>query len=61
VVLYGYEILSLTLREGYKLEVSENGALRRTIVLKKDEMTGVLRNLHCGELHNCSFCQVQVE
>jgi hypothetical protein len=29
VVLYGYETLSLTLREGYRMGVPENRVLRR--------------------------------
>jgi hypothetical protein len=41
VVLYGYETLSLTVREGHKLRVFENRVLRRICALKRDEIIGV--------------------
>jgi hypothetical protein len=40
VVVYGYEILSLTLREEHKLRVFENRVLRRIFRLKRNEVTG---------------------
>jgi hypothetical protein len=39
VVLYGYETWSLTLREEYRLRVSENKVLRRIFGPKRDEGT----------------------
>jgi hypothetical protein len=46
VVLYGYEILSLTLREEHKLRMFENRVLRRIFGPKRDEVTGEWRKLH---------------
>jgi hypothetical protein len=40
VVLYGCEILSLTLREKHRLRVFENRVLMRIFVPKRDEVTG---------------------
>jgi hypothetical protein len=40
VVLYGYETLSLTLREEHRLKVFENKVLRRIFGPKRDEVTG---------------------
>jgi hypothetical protein len=51
VVLYGCESWSLTLREKYRLRVSENRMLRRIFGPRKDEVTGNWRKLH-NELHN---------
>jgi hypothetical protein len=51
VVLYGCEILSLTLREEHRLRVFENRVLRRIFGPKRDEVTGGLRKLHNEELH----------
>jgi hypothetical protein len=42
VVLYGYEILSLTLREEQRLRVFENRVLRRMFGPKRNEVTGEL-------------------
>jgi hypothetical protein len=39
-VLYGYETLSLTLREEHRLRVFENRMLRRIFRPKRDEVTG---------------------
>jgi sorting nexin-29 len=52
VVLYGYETLSLTLREEHKLRVFEDRVLRRISGPKRGEVTGEWRKLHNGELHN---------
>jgi hypothetical protein len=51
VVLYGCETLSLTLREGHRLTVSENRVLRRIFGPKRDEVTGGWRKLHNEEMH----------
>jgi hypothetical protein len=40
VVLYGYETLSLTLKEEHRLRVFENRVLRRIFGPKRDEVTG---------------------
>jgi hypothetical protein len=40
VVLYGCEILSLTLREEHRLRVFENKVLRRIFGPERDEVTG---------------------
>jgi hypothetical protein len=40
VVLYGYETLSLILREEHKLRVLENRVLRRIFGPRRDEVTG---------------------
>jgi hypothetical protein len=52
VVLYGYEIWFLTLREQHRLRVFENRVLRRIFGPKRDEVTGEWRKLHSEELHN---------
>jgi hypothetical protein len=49
VVLYGYEILYLTLREEYRLRMFENRVLRRIFGSKWDEVTGEWRKLHNEE------------
>jgi hypothetical protein len=51
VVLYGCETCSITLREEHRLRVFENRVLR-IFGPKRDEITGHLRKLHSGELHN---------
>jgi hypothetical protein len=51
VVLYGCEILSLTLREGHRLSMFENRVLRRIFGARRDEVTGEWRKLHNEELH----------
>jgi hypothetical protein len=50
VVLYGFETLSLTLREEHRLRVFENRVLR-IFGPKRDEVTGGWRKLHNEELH----------
>jgi hypothetical protein len=50
-VLYGYETLSLTLREEHRFRVFENRVLRRIFGPKRDEVTGGWRKLHNEELH----------
>jgi hypothetical protein len=42
----------MTLREGYRLTVSENRVLRRICGPKRDEVKGDWRKLHDEELHN---------
>jgi hypothetical protein len=51
VVLYGYEIWSLTLRDVHRLRVFENRVLRRIFGPKMDEMKEGMK-LHNEELHN---------
>jgi hypothetical protein len=51
VFLYGFETLSLTLREEHRLRVFENRVLRRIFGPKRDEVTGGWRKLHNEELH----------
>jgi hypothetical protein len=46
VVLYGWETLSLTLREEHGLRVIENRMLRRISRPKRDEVTEGWRKLH---------------
>jgi hypothetical protein len=62
VVLYGYETLSLTLREEHRLRVFENRVLRRIFGRKRDEVTGGWRKLHNEELHDLYYspCIVRV-
>jgi hypothetical protein len=48
--LYGYETLSLTLREEHRLRVIENRVLRGIFGPKRDEVTGEWRRLHNEEL-----------
>jgi hypothetical protein len=52
LVLCGYEIFSLTLREDHRLRVSENRMLRRIVGVKRDEVMGGYRKLHKEELYN---------
>jgi hypothetical protein len=52
VVLYGCEILSLTLREEHRLRVFENWVLRRIFGPKRDGMIGGWRKMYSAELHN---------
>jgi hypothetical protein len=42
----GVELKSHTLREEHRLRVFENGVLRRTFGLKRDEVTSGCRKLH---------------
>jgi hypothetical protein len=52
VVLYGYEIWSLTVREEHKLGVFENRVLRRIFGPKRDGVMGGWRKMYNEELHN---------
>jgi hypothetical protein len=52
VVEYGCENWYLTLGKELGLRVFENMALRRISGSKRNEVTGELRKLHSGELHN---------
>jgi hypothetical protein len=51
IVLYGYEIWSLTLREEQRLRVSENTVWRRIFGPKREE-DRLWRKLHNDELHS---------
>jgi hypothetical protein len=51
-VLYGWETLSLTLREQRTLRVFEKRVLRRIFGLNRDAVTGEWRKLHNEELHD---------
>jgi hypothetical protein len=51
VVLYGYEIWSLTPREERRLIISENRVMR-IFERKRGEVVGVWRRLQNEELHN---------
>jgi hypothetical protein len=50
VVLYGYEIFSLTLREEHRLRVFENRVLKRIFGPKEEE--GNWRKLHTEKFLN---------
>ena len=52
MILYGYEIWSLTLREERRLRVFENRVLRRVFGPKRDEVTGEWRKLRNEELND---------
>jgi hypothetical protein len=52
VVSYGWETLSVTLREEHRLRVFENRVVRGIFGPKRDEVTGEWRKLHDTELHN---------
>jgi hypothetical protein len=45
-------LVSLTLREEYRLRVFENRVLRTIFGPRRDEITGQLRKLHNKKLHN---------
>jgi hypothetical protein len=51
-VLYGRETLSLILKEEHRPREFENKVLRRIFGPKRNEVIGVLINLHNEELHN---------
>jgi hypothetical protein len=53
------ETWSLTLREEYRLRVFENRVLRRIFGPKRDEVIGVWRKLHNGELHDL-YCSPSI-
>jgi hypothetical protein len=59
VVLYGCETWSHILREVRGLRVFENGVMRRTFVLKMDEVTGEWRKPHNEEL-NGLYCSPNI-
>jgi hypothetical protein len=50
--MYGYETLSLTIREENRLRMFENRVLRRIFGPKRDEMIGRWTGLSDEELHN---------
>ena len=52
VILCGCETWSLTLREGLRLRMFENGVLRRIFEPKRDEVTGEKRKLRNEELND---------
>jgi hypothetical protein len=52
VILYGCEILSLTLREEHRLGVSENRVLRKIFGPKREEVAETGENPHNKMLHN---------
>jgi hypothetical protein len=52
VILHGCETWSLILKEEQRLMMLVNRVLRRTFALKRDKVTGGLRNLRNEELHN---------
>jgi len=52
IVLYGSGTWSLTMREERRLRVMKNRVLRRIFGPKRDEVTGVWRNLHNEELND---------
>ena len=52
VVLYGFGMWSLTLREEHRLRVFENGVLRRIFGLRRDEVTGEWGRLYSEELND---------
>jgi hypothetical protein len=52
VVLYRCKIWSVILREEHRLRVFENRVLRGIFGRRRDELTGQLRKLLGGELHN---------
>jgi hypothetical protein len=51
LIFYGCETWSLALREEHRLRVFENGFLRRTSGLKRDEVTGEWKKLLNEELN----------
>jgi hypothetical protein len=52
VVLYGFEICSLTLREQHRLRVFENRLLRGVFGPKRDEVRREWRKLRNEDLHD---------
>jgi hypothetical protein len=51
VVLYGYLVCSLTLREKHMLRAFDNKVLRKIFGPKTDEVTGEWRRFHNEKLH----------
>jgi hypothetical protein len=60
VVLYGFEIWSLTLRDEHRLKVFGNRVLRRIFGPKRDEVTGEWRKLHIEEFHNLYSSSIKI-
>jgi hypothetical protein len=58
VVMHGYEIWSLTLREEHGLKVFENRVVRRIFRSKKGVVTGGWRKLHSEELRGLYSSQI---
>ena len=54
VILYGYEIWSLTLREEGRLRVFQKRILRRIFGPRMNEVTGEWSKLHNEELSDCT-------
>jgi hypothetical protein len=52
VVLYGCETFSVTLREEYRLLVSENRVLRQILGPERDKVPGEWKILHNEDLYN---------
>jgi hypothetical protein len=52
VILYGCETWSLTLREEYKLRVSDSRVLGRIFGPTREEGAGGWRRMHNEKLHN---------
>jgi hypothetical protein len=52
VVVYGGNILSLTLRKEHRLRVLENMVLRRIFGVKRHVVLGDWRKLHNEKFHN---------
>jgi hypothetical protein len=50
--LYGYETLSLAIREEHRLRLFGNKVLRRVFGTKRGEMAEGRRIVHTEELHN---------
>jgi hypothetical protein len=57
-VFYGYETLSLTLREEHSLKVFENRVLRRIFGQKRDEVVGGGENCIMRSFIIDILCQV---
>jgi hypothetical protein len=60
VVLYGYDNLSLTLREKYRLRVFENRVLKIVFGPTRGEMTGVGENKIMRISITCALRQVKL-
>lgn len=57
VVQYWSETSSVTLRDEHMLRVLENSTLRTIFQIRRDEVTGIWRNLHNEGKHNLYFSQ----
>ena len=58
VVLYGFETLSLTLRNERRVRMSENRILRRIFGPKRDEVPREWRGLHNEELNDLYYSPI---